>query len=283
MDIKRLFRDYNIMVSGQDSENASPEFLQTKCVFCNDSLDHLGWHLSGEFVNCWKCGGHSTEYALQKLLNLTRAQVNELVEKYKGSGSMAVRDMLNKRKTARAKTIELPGHSLEKQHIRYLVQRGFVPEYLEQKYKLKGTGIAGEWKYRIIIPIYFNGKLVSFQGRDIRNKPRLRYKSLEVEKSVVHYKHTLYNIDNCVGDTVVVLEGPTDVWRWGDGGVATYSTAVTEWQIRLLSKYRRVLFVFDSEPEAQRLALKAAGKLACMGISAEVIDLESECDPGGID
>ena len=283
MNITALFRDYNIAASDQSSENASPEFLQTKCVFCDDPLDHLGWHLSGEFVNCWKCGGHSIEYALQKLLNLTRVQVNELVEKYSGMGGQDVRARLNARKVPRAITVELPGHPLDKQHVRYLKRRGFDPEYLERKYGLRGTGIAEEWKYRIIIPIYFNGKLVSFQGRDITDRQKLRYRSLEVERSVMHYKHTLYNMDNCDRNTVVVFEGPTDVWRWGDGSVATYSTAITEWQIRLLAGYRKVFFIFDSEPEAQLLAKRAAFKLSIMGVSVEVIDLESDKDPGELD
>lgn len=282
MDIKSLFRDYNIQYSEDGIHNASPEFIQTQCVFCSDTSDHLGWHVSGEFVNCWRCGGHTVEWALRKLLNLSREQVSTLIRQYKGQGAISARTGLNK-KEPQAKKIELPGHTLDKQHVRYLERRGFDPVYIAEKYGLTGTGITGEWKYRIIIPIYFRGKLVSFQGRDITNRQRLRYKSLEIERSVMHYKHTLYNIDNCTGDKVVVMEGPTDVWRWGDGAVATYSTAVTEWQIRLLSRYRRVFFIFDSEPEAQALALKAARKLSCMGIGLDVIDLEMGRDPAKLD
>lgn len=278
MDIVSLFKDYGIKPSA-DSHHFSSEFLQTKCVFCDDPSDHLGWHVSGEFVNCFRCGGHSIEWALQKLLNLSREQVNVLMKQYEGRGSVAVRDKLNERKEAQAAEIKLPGYPFEKQHKRYLEKREFDSEYIMKKYQLLGTGVGGEWKYRIIIPIYFRGKLVSFQGRDITDKQRLRYKSLEVEKSVMHYKHTLYGLDECTGDTIVVMEGPFDVWRWGDGAVATYGTAVTEWQVRLLSWYYKVFFLFDAEEEAQRLALKAARKLACMGVKVEVIDLEMGCDP----
>lgn len=280
MDITAVFRDYNIETSSEkESNNASPEFIQTRCIFCEDPSDHLGWHVSGKFVNCWRCGGHSIESALRRLLNLSWGQVNALIRQYEEQGSLSVRMGLNERKKPRAKKIELPGHPLDNQHIRYLERRGFDPEYLAKKYGLLGTGIAGEWKYRIIIPIYFRGRLVSFQGRDITDRQRLRYKSLGIEKSVMHYKHTLYNIDNCTGDCAVVFEGPFDVWRWGVGGVATYSTAITEWQIRLLSRYKRVFFMFDSEPEAQELALKAGRKLASMGVKVEVRDLELERDP----
>ena len=278
MDIKALFKDYNIHTS-TNSHHSSTDFLQTKCVFCDDSSDHLGWHISGEFVNCWKCGGHSIEWALQKLLSMSREQVNVLIKQYEGRSSTAVRDKLNKREESQVMEIELPGHSLDKQHVRYLKGREFDPVYLSEKYRLLGTGISGEWKYRIIIPIYFRGKLVSFQGRDITDEQKLRYKSLEIEKSVMHYKHTLYGIDECTGNTIIVMEGPFDVWRWGDGAVATYGTSITEWQIRLLSRYRAVFFLFDAEEEAQRLALKAARKLACMGVKVEVIDLEMGCDP----
>ena len=201
------------------------------------------------------------------------------MKQYEGTGEVSARNRLNK-KTPQAKEIKLPGGPLEKVHRKYLEKRGFDPDIIAEDYRVLGTSLVGEWKYRIIIPIYFRGKLVSFQGRDITDKQRLRYKSLEIEKSVIHYKHTLYNIDNCIGDTVVVFEGPTDVWRWGVGGVATFSTAVTEQQIWLLSRYRRVFFMFDTGEESQGLALKAARKLACMGVVVEVLDLEMERDPG---
>lgn len=278
MDVIKLFKDYGIQFS-KNSHHSTEGFIQTRCVFCDDSSDHLGWHVSGEFVNCWKCGGHSIEWALQKLLNMSRGQVDALVKQYEGRGSTAVRNRLNKRKELQVTEIKLPGSILEKQHKRYLEKRGFDSQYIMEKYQLLGTGIGGEWKYRIIIPIYFRGKLMSFQGRDITDRQRLRYKSLDIEKSVMHYKHTLYGIDYCEGNTVVVMEGPFDVWRWGDGAVATYGTTITEWQVRLLSRYRKVFFLFDAEEEAQRLALKAAGKLACMGVGVEVVDLEGECDP----
>lgn len=276
-NITAIFRDYGIEYSENGHHNASPEFVQTQCVFCDDPSDHLGWSVSGKFVNCWKCGGHSIESALQRLLNMSRDQVNALIRQYEGSTEIRIK--LNERKQPRAKKIELPGYSLDRQHKRYLERREFDPDYLAEKYGLLGTGIAGEWKYRIIIPVYFRGRLVCFQGRDITGRQKLRYKSLGIEKSVVHYKHTLYNIDNCTGDCVVVFEGPFDVWRWGIGGVATYGTAVTEWQVRLLSRYKRVFFMFDAGEDAQGLAMKAAGKLACMGVKVEVVDLEMERDP----
>ena len=119
MNIKALFRDYNISYDPQSVNCSSPEFIQTQCVFCDDSSDHLGWHISGEFVNCWKCGGHSIEWALQKLLNLTRQQVIKLMKQYEGTGEVSARNRLNK-KTPQAKEIKLPGGPLEKMHRKYL-------------------------------------------------------------------------------------------------------------------------------------------------------------------
>jgi hypothetical protein len=44
--------------------------------------------------------------------------------------------------------------------------------------------------------------------------------------------------------------------------------------LRLLGGFRRVLFLFDSEPEAQARAGRYAADLAALGRSVSVVDLE---------
>ena len=57
-----------------------------------------------------------------------------------------------------------------------------------------------------------------------------------MEKSVVNYKDILYNMDRVQGEKVVVVEGITDVWRMGDGFVASFGTTLTSAQINLSDK-----------------------------------------------
>lgn len=276
VDVISILNDYGIMyhVSGN---NCSPGFVNISCVFCSDGSCHLGIKLDGTYANCWKCGSHNIVDVFSTLLNITEQKTKNLLYEY--SGKSLVFD--NKKKTNVSKIV-LPGKELMEMHRRYLLRRNFDPDYLVEKYKIRGTGIVGYWKYRIIIPIYYNNQLVAYQGRDITGKQKLRYLSLSPEKSVMNIKNVLYNSNNCNKVSIIVLEGVTDVWRFGDNCVCTFGTSVTEAQVNLLSQYENIFFIFDSEKEAQQKAKKAALKLASLGCNTEVIDLQISEDPGSM-
>jgi hypothetical protein len=178
----------------------------------------------------------------------------------------------------------LPGDELNFAEKAYLSGRGFDPDYLVRKYKIQGGGIAGRWKYRIIIPIFFNGQVVSFTARDITGKQDPRYKNLSIEESVVDPKTIFYNIDNARGSTVCLLEGPADVWRMGNDFICSFGTSMEEAQIKFLSRnFKEVLIMFDPEPLAQQKARKYAEALSVIGgLSTYLIDMEYECDPGDL-
>ena len=105
-----------------------------------------------------------------------------------------------------------------------------------------------------------------------------------MDKVPVHHKHLLYGARHARQDLVVVVEGVVDQWKMGRGSVATFGTTLTVHQVRELAKHRRILFCFDSEPEAQAKATKYARELAALGREAEVVDLElGNRDPGDLD
>lgn len=109
----------------------------------------------------------------------------------------------------------------------------------------------------------------------------MRYRNLPIEESVINPKHLLYNLDNCPGSHAFLMEGVTDVWRFGDGFVATMGTSLDSAQIGLIAKrYNSITFLFDPEHEAQSKAKKHARTLSSLGLRVEVIDLELDHDPG---
>lgn len=277
-DVERFFRDYRISYK-RDSE----KFFAIRCAFCGDSSQHMGWSVDG-YVNCWKCGGHSLLYSIQKLLNVSRKSAEEIQHEYDG-----ISRHLKATGKIRAKSLKLPGTALGKYHRRYLKKRGFDPDTMIKKYGLLGTGPNEEWEgmdyeLRIIIPIRdISGKIVSFQGRDITGRTKLRYKGCPKEKSVVYYKDILYNAENATPHAVGVLEGVTDVWRMGNGFVATFGTSITDSQVRELSRYERVIFMFDPEREAQERARKAAVRISSLGRTVELVELKAGRDPGELD
>jgi len=169
--------------------------------------------------------------------------------------------------------------NLQSYHKTYLAQRNHDPDYLAQKYQLMGTLPAGPYALRIMAPIFYQGQWVSYQGRDITGKTPLKYKACKKELEIIHHKNILYNLDNCKRKEIIVVEGLFDVWRLGDDTCATFGTSVSKKQINVLSKFKRVFIMFDSEQLAQKKAKELADQLSLLGVESINISL-SEGDPG---
>lgn len=181
------------------------------------------------------------------------------------------------------KRVDFPLGTVELQpkHRDYLIGRNFDPDLLERIYGLKGTGPLGDYKFRIIAPVILDGKMVSYQGRDVTGKSDLRYKACPLDLEVIHHKHTLYGVDLVKGGSVVVVEGITDVWRLGPGAVATFGTGFTKQQANMImQKFKRVYLLFDPEPKAQQVAEELSWVLSNVGVESYIIDLGSGTDPG---
>lgn len=164
-------------------------------------------------------------------------------------------------------------------HRKYLEDRNFDPDYLEEKYKLRGTDHLGKYKFRIIVPVLQNYKTVSFISRDVTNQQEMRYMACPKSMEIVEAKHTLYNIDNCFLDYAIGVEGVFDVFRIGDNCFGTLGTSFTEWQIAQMRKFKKVFFLYDSEDEAQMKAEKALFELNSFGIETEILTLNTGGDP----
>lgn len=272
IDLLRLLNEVGIEYTTQTNKG----WINIQCPFCSDSGQHGGLNRAGGYYHCFRCGGHKLEKIIRRLTGYSDEEVEALIFKYSGRGSVV--EKINRQ---HAETVKLPGGVLGRNHRKYLIGRRFNPDELVDKYKIRGTGITGEWAFRIIIPIYFDNRLVSFQGRDVTGKQDLRYKTLDVELSVMDPKSILYNVDNCKTERLILVEGVFDCWRMGDGCAATLGTSMTEKQLRIIStRFRRVSFLFDAEKEAQQRAAAQALRLAALGLQVDMLDTELEHDPG---
>jgi hypothetical protein len=277
VNIEQILRDYGISYD----LTVNPGWANINCPFCGDRSNHLGFNLQGGYCHCWKCGGHHLDTVLRKLLHLTPQACEELLTNY--TAEHLVRHKLNRRE-AKATELVLPGDELNDMERRYLEKRGFDPDFLVKKYGIQGGGITGRWKFRIIIPLFLNHRLVSFTARDITGKQPERYKNLSIEESIVDPKTTFYNLDNAHGKRVCLIEGPTDVWRMGDGFICSFGTSVTQAQLKQLSQgFQEIFIMFDPEPVAQKKAQVYAQGLAVLGsVDVWIVDMEYSCDPGAL-
>jgi len=279
-NIEQLFMDMGINVAGPGDRHHQEGWLNIPCPFCTGNPgNHLGWKESEDYFNCYRCGFHSHVQVLTTLFNIDEAKARDMIKQYQDN--LHVPDW-NKKKKAQAKHILLPSQCgpLRKAHKQYLRKRGFDPKQLVDEWDLQGTGIIGPYKFRIIAPIYHKNQLVSYQGRDITNRSKLKYKACPIEKEIRHHKHCLYGLDHALKDkTVVVVEGITDVWRLGKGAVSTFGINFMDQQLELLTEFDCVWILYDREPLAQNMASKMRDRLRTEGVNARTVNLKRKGDP----
>lgn len=283
----KFLRDHNIPYTTSGSKHCRAGWVQIGCSFCAGGVGtHLGICLPGAYASCWRCKGKSMLQVVQSLLTCSWGEAHGLVEQYSVKGSTTGKrgkSTLRKIKLL-DKEVKLPPGTtdLTPRHDEYLAKRGFDPEYLERMFELNGVGPIGGYKHRIIAPIALQGRIVSYQGRDITGKSDLKYKACaEIDEAYPH-KHTLYGIDLAKKESVVVVEGITDVWRLGPGAVATFGTSFTSAQVKMIhTGFKRAFVLFDGELAAQKAAQELGHMLAVAGVDVEVL-LLGEGDPGGM-
>jgi len=271
VDLARLFDSYNV-----DYTTTDRGWLQLTCPFCHDTAQHLGW--SGKVFSCYHCGRLDRTDTLAAVLGLSPAQVAHTLRNLRGSTSAPLPRFDDaQRKPARSAPVILPygAKPLNARHQHYLRQRGFDPAALARDWGLLGTWALGPCPYRIIIPVVQGGRLACWQARDITDKSEKKYLSCPDAEATTPVKSCLYGLDQAVGGhagrSVVVVEGPTKVWRLGVGAVATFGAMVTDEQVRLLRVFGHVYILLDEDEAGQAGAAALAARVAVLGHPVEVI------------
>lgn len=133
--------------------------------------------------------------------------------------------------------------------IEYLEIRGILPN--QYPFYLSTHG---GWKGRLLIPIYREGKLIFFQGRDMGLGYKNKYKSAPTPaENILYGFDELYNKSNA---PLFVLEGFFDAFVVG--GIATLGNEFTPQQLKHLHKANRdKIIVPDRRGDGHILALQA--------------------------
>lgn len=100
-------------------------------------------------------------------------------------------------------------------------------------------GIMGRWTGRFIFPVYYQNRVVAFQGRDMTGKSEPRYLT---QGDVSNY---VYNIEGVHPDRfTVITEGVLNAWAVGDNAVATFSAALSSQQIQHMIRAKTPYWIF---------------------------------------
>ena len=280
LNIKNIFSQYNIEYA-ESGKNISKGWIGINCPFCEeDEGFHLGINEKSRFWSCWKNSKHRGKgyYNLfKKLLKCSEQQLRLLCEDKKlliEDEFNSIKDKLNIKTDRKENKVELLNFLPEFMEIKnsgitkrfwdYLVERGFDnPDIIISKYNLKCC-LVGEYKFRIIIPIYKDGKLVTWTSRSLYKNAKLRYLTHPIKDSVLNIKDTLFNYDyiNNGGEVLFITEGPFDAIKMqylfpfpSYKATCLYTKSISDVQEVLLyyiaPNYNKVILLLDKNEISQ--------------------------------
>lgn len=290
MDILQLYQDFSVLHATEGHKHCRSGWVNTACPVCTGNPGmHLGYNLQDDYYFCWRCGGNGkyVDYILSLLLHLSIKETKEIIKQY--GFTLSSQDMA-KKIIVGSKEFKFPSgtQELSPAHKKYLEGRNFDPEKLIKTWRLMSTGPTStlnktEYKNRIIIPYEWDDKIVSFDSRSISltASHEKRYKACPKEFEIIEHKHILYGKQREWKDKMVLVEGPTDVWRLGTHSFAVSGIQFTNEQVRYVSRvFKRVAVCFDEDPQATIQAIKIVAELKFRGVDAFKVDIKG--DPGSM-
>lgn len=233
------------------------------CPFCGEHKYHRtifpdGWSL------CWICDTGKQQFIskiIQKIEGCNWQKANKISENLQLNKNIETEEAEQENKI-----FTFPKEFTKKFPIayrKYLESRNFDFYEIEKHYDIYASPNYGKDKFRIIAPIKENGKIVSWVGRDTTNKQEERYRFCPDYESLIPRSDLVYNIDKFNGNTCIIVEGITDVWRIGINCVALLSIRFTKNQILKLKNkgLKKAYIMFDNEEKAQQRAKDLEGFL----------------------
>lgn len=268
-------------------KSTSKGWVNVTCPFCGlYGKRHMGIHIASKIFHCWNCNRKGLfHYLFAKMENIPISESVREIGRYIDLGYIGeYEEEAPIDRTGIVVTLPFGSDSLKEAHKFYLSGRGFDPLFLVRKYGIKGTGQVGKFPWSIIIPVFIDGRLVSFASRDITGRRSSKYIQLGDSEAALPGGEILYNLDNIRGSIAVILEGYSDVWRFGDSSVGVTGDELTPSQATLLKErgVSKAFVMYDAEPQAQENAERDASILDYIGLDAEILELE-EGDPGELE
>jgi len=287
--IKTLLERYQIPY-WEVGKNCSEDYINVQCPFCNDHSNHNGINRESLIFHCWKCGlDGSFAYLLSRL---SFQSIQECFKLIREAGFEYDKDIITQ-----LNEIFYPSETETNSTNQQLIQ---LPQYFElitaateypplnswmiRRKVDKQTLIAnrcgvctvGKYMCRMIIPLYFDGQLVSYIAADLTGKAEKKY--VNANNDIKEYLYGWDNVDWNMS-TLVLVEGVLDQWRVGYNAVASLGTAMSDKQHSLIikSKVENLVICFDSD--AILIAQEEAERFADFINNVVVVELPPPHDP----
>jgi len=257
MKFTDILQELNIEYKTEGHHHCRPGWINLDCPFCGKDSHkwHLGYSIESNFFHCWRCGFHSIIETLMEITGYSATKCKKILKDVEYTEV--------KREKPKGKLILPKGiGKLQKPHRRYLRSRRFNWKKIQNLWQISGIGIASKLPWRIFIPILHHGKMVSWTTRSISNSNMVtRYISASLKEESIPHKSLLYGEDYAQ-KTIVITEGPFDVWKIGPGAVATLGIGYSLEQLLRMTKYPKRMVCFDHERIAQERAKRLCNELS---------------------
>lgn len=287
MNLKDFFEEYGVeyWTSGK---NVAKGCINITCMFCGDTSNHLGIRKSDFRSKCWRCGRHYFGNIVKNIVGCTLKEAKKIIKTLEAIGPVEDESSENKNTKSPFNILQraqLPPEATKEFpsiHLRYLKDRGFNPRKIIRKYNLYACYNHGNFKFRIIIPIYRNKILVAYTSRDVTDEQDLRYKEAKVVDCVLDPAQLIYNFDSIKPyKDAFCVEGPTDVWRMGDGSFCFLGVIITPKRILELAekKIDNLYLLYDNDKVGRRESKKVANILSPIANKTHILKLNKYKDP----
>ena len=288
------------------------------CPFCGpaDPSQHMSINLEGRG---WVCRRNRAEHRGRSPVGLVRALIGcsrEEAQRIAGAPLLAgAESMLSQVEGLLGGAPEDPaldpglveprefkkfeGKPSQRPYMRYLVRRGFSERFVRRASASMGLRYCtrGPFAGRVIFLVHQRGRLVTWTGRAISSRARLRYRALSPDPEVAArdgLPAAALAVERCLlwfddllagGSLLEVVEGPTDALKLRALGhrhvTCLFTNTPSRGQIDLLRevapRFERRVVLLDRGAEAQ--ALGAAQELAALGFRAAWLPAGAD-DPG---
>jgi len=265
-----------------EGKNVSNECIGITCPFCNDKSVHGGIFKDNGQYTCWRCEARYSLYKLLKhLVDITYDDYLTDIYKIKQIHQQITSISNKKQEKVEQSDIQLPlFFRYVKDKCPMIVKQFFRERQISiktcEKYHV-GFCKYGEYAQRLIIPIYFENKLVGWQGRDVTRKSKVKYKT---SKTAIN--NYLYNYDSPINNELILVEGMFDVWRLENNALCSFGTHLTTSQRRLIVNKRPKQLIFAWDGDAYGKAKQQAKQLLPFINNIKIVSLPKGEDPDSL-
>jgi len=250
-------------------KNVGQGWVELNCFFCGtDPSYHLGVNAGGgNYFSCWVCGEKGDVIVfIQRLEDCSFPVAVEILKRHQ-KGVVARPDVVRgdhlERGGVTARAV-LPAKfeyikvGREPEPVRRYFEQAGLDLSLCQKYRV-GYVWSGEYQHRMVVPIYLDGRVVSWQAIDVTGKARIPKLNCPKDRAIIQTGHLLYGVDGLGSDQVILVEGVKDKWKLGDDALALFTKQWTVQQLNLLfrrarDKRLKVLLDLDAVRDGEGLA-----------------------------